>query len=508
MSTESIVPPERRRATLIEALVPVLCLIAFLSLAVLNLDELPEIAVLSAGLRALAKVPGLGSLLFTSVPVQIPLVAATVVAVIAARRLGYRWAELQEAMLDGIRLSLGAILILMVVGMLIGTWIAGGIVPLMVSAGLKLLAPGVFLPATCLICAVVSLVTGSSWTTAGTVGIALIGVGTGLGFPLPLVAGAIISGAYFGDKMSPLSDTTNLAPGVAGVELFEHVRHMIWTSGPSLVIALVGYVILGRAWGGGAADVSGVEAILSGVEGAFALPGWLWLGPLVVLGLVIAKVPALPALVAGVVVGVIAAVVAQGSSLGAVLVVAYDGFAAATGNEAVDALLSRGGLSSMYGTIGLIVCAMCFGGVMERAGFLERLAQAILSLAKGRGGLVTATLGTCMGMNVVAADQYLAIVVPGRMFRAAYGRAGLHPKNLSRALEDAGTITSPLVPWNTCGAYMFATLGVFPLAYLPFAFFNLVSPLVSVVLGYTGWTMTPATAGGAEQAAEAGRPAV
>ena len=485
--------PSIRPPTLREAVVPVLCLVAFLSLAVLNLNDLPEIVGVSAVLRGLARIPGISSLLTTSVAVQIPLVAATVVAAICARRLGHRWNALQRAMVDGIGLALGAILILMVVGMLIGTWIAAGIVPLMIVAGLKLLAPGVFLPATCVICAVVSLVTGSSWTTAGTVGIALIGVGGGLGFPLPMVAGAIISGAYFGDKMSPLSDTTNLAPGVAGAELFEHVKHMAFSSLPSLVVALMGYVLLGWTHGVGEADVTAVETILGGLESGFTLSPWLWLGPLLVLGLVIAKVPAL---LVGVVVGVVGAVSVQGASLGAVLGVAYDGFSSATGIPAVDELLSRGGLSSMYGTIGLIICAMSLGGVMEHAGFLERLANAILGLARSRGGLVTSTLATCVGMNVVAADQYLAIVVPGRMYRAAYARAGLHPKNLSRALEDGGTITSALVPWNTCGAYMFATLGVFPFAYLPYAFFNLASPLMSMLLGYTGWTMQPIAAVG------------
>lgn len=470
-----------------EALLPVVALITFLALAVLDFSGS------DAGAR-LATWPVIGSLLTTSVPVQIPLVAATVVAALVAWRLGHRWEALQSAMIEGIGLALGAILVLLVVGMLIATWIAAGIVPLMIVTGLKLLAPGVFLPATCMICAVVSLVTGSSWTTAGTVGIALIGVGAGLGIPPPWVAGAIISGAYFGDKMSPLSDTTNLAPGVTGVELFAHVRHMAWSAGPSLLLALVLYGVVGSRAAGGAADTSAVVAMTSGVEGAFHLTGWLWLAPALVLALVGAKVPALPALMLGVVAGVAAAVIGQGMTLGRLAVIAYDGYVSSTGKPAVDELLSRGGMSSMYGTIGLIVCAMAFGGVMERAGLLERLASAILRLGKSRGGLVASTLGTCIGMNVVASDQYLAIVVPGRMFRPAYAKAGLHPKNLSRVLEDGGTLTSALVPWNTCGAYMFATLGVYPLAYLPYAFFNLISPMISLLLGYTGWTMTPAVA--------------
>lgn len=485
--TRTLRPP-----TLGEALVPVGCLIVFLAGAVLNLNDLPELAVITPLLKLLARVPYVGDVLYASIPVQIPLVAAAVVASAMAWRLGLRWAAIQRSYLEGIKLSLGAVLILLVVGMLIAVWIASGVVPMLIVAGLKLLSPQVFLFATCLICAIVSLVTGSSWTTAGTVGVALIGVGQGLGVPLPMVAGAIISGAYFGDKMSPLSDTTNLAPGIAGVELFDHVRHMLFTTGPSFVIALILYWLLGLKYGDGALAADSVEAMVAGISRNFTLSGWLALPPLIVVGLVIARVPALPALVTGTLAGGLAASVLQGTSLATLLSLSYDGFGSETGVAAVDDLLSRGGMSSMYGTVGIILCAMCFGGVMERSGMLGRIAGAILGLAKSRGGLVVATLGTCFGINVVAADQYLSIVVPGRMYRPAYDKAGLHPKNLSRCLEDGGTVTSPLIPWNSCGAYMFATLGVFPLAYLPFAFLNLLNPLFSALYGFTGWTMTPA----------------
>jgi Na+:H+ antiporter, NhaC family len=481
-----------RPPTLTEALVPVGCLIIFLAGAVLNLNDLPELAVISPLLRALAQVPYAGGVLYASIPVQIPLVAAAAVASLMAWRLGLRWGAIQRSYLEGIKLSLGAVLILLVVGMLIAVWIASGVVPLLIVAGLKLLSPQVFLVATCLICAIVSLVTGSSWTTAGTVGVALIGVGQGLGVPLPMVAGAIISGAYFGDKMSPLSDTTNLAPGIVGVELFDHVRHMVYTTGPSFFIALILYWVLGLRYGGGALETGSVTAMINGVSAHFNLSGWLVVVPLLVFGLVIFQVPALPALLVGTIAGGIAASVFQGASLATLLSLSYDGYVSTTGLAAVDDLLSRGGMSSMYGTVGIILCAMCFGGVMERSGMLGCIATAILGLAKSRGGLVVATLGTCFGINLVAADQYLSIVVPGRMYRPAYDNAGLHSKNLSRCLEDGGTITSPLIPWNSCGAYMFATLGVFPLVYLPFAFLNLLNPLISALYGFTGWTMQPA----------------
>jgi Na+:H+ antiporter, NhaC family len=477
-----------------EALTPVGFLIVFIAGAVLNLEDLPTLPLLTPILEALARIPYLGSVLRASIPVQTALVGATAVAAVMAWRLGLRWKQIEAAFLDGIRLSLGGVLILLIVGVLIGTWIASGVVPLLIVWGLKLLSADWFLVAACLVCSIVSLATGSSWTTAGTIGVALIGVGGGLGLPLPIVAGAIISGAYFGDKMSPLSDTTNLAPGIAGADLFAHVRHMAFTTGPSYLIALLLYWIVGFGYEPAAADTAQVDQIVDGLDTAFGLSGWLVLPPLLVLALVVARVPALPALLVGAIGGGIAATVAQGATLAEVLLVAYDGYHAETGVVAVDELLTRGGFASMYGTVGIILSAMCFGGVMERSGMLARIAEGILSRARRRGPLVAATVGTSVGMNVVAADQYLALVVPGRMYREAYARAGLHPKNLSRALEDGGTLTSPLIPWNSCGAYMFATLGVFPLAYLPFAFLNLLNPLISMIYGYTGWTMARADA--------------
>jgi len=483
-------PRTPRAPTLAESLIPVGCLVIFLIMAVIDLNSLPVIPGVTPLLRLLAAIPYFGSALTVAIPVHIPLVGAAVVAALMALRLGLGWRAIEESMADGIKLSLGAILILLAVGMLIGTWIASGIVPLLIVYGLKLLSPDYFLPATCAICAVISLATGSSWTTAGTVGIAFIGIGTGLGVPLPMVAGAIISGAYFGDKMSPLSETTNLAPAVAGADLFEHVRHMLWTTGPSLLVALVLYWLLGLGYGGDGASLEAVNAITTGLAAGFNLTPWLLLPPVIVLGLVVLKMPALPAVLLGAVLGGVAASLGQGVAFAQVLETAYGGYESKTGLAAVDDLLSRGGMESMYGTIALIFCAMSFGGIMERSGMLATIAAAILRLARGTGGLIAATLGSCIGINVIASDQYLAIVVPGRMYREAYRKAGLHPKNLSRCLEDAGTLTSPLIPWNSCGAYMYATLGVFPLAYLPFAFLNLLNPLVSLLFGFTGWTIT------------------
>lgn len=502
MSTPTRAP---RLPSLGESLVPVACLVVFLAAAVLDVSSLPVIPVVTPVLQALVKVPYFGAVLQTAIPTQIPLAGAAAVAALMAARLGWGWKDIEESFLDGIRLSLGACLILLVVGMLIGTWIAGGIVPMLIVYGLKLLSPHYFLVAACAVCGIVSLSTGSSWTTAGTVGIAFIGIGQGLGIPAPLTAGAIISGAYFGDKMSPLSDTTNLAPAVAGSELFEHVRHMTLTTGPSMVIALILYWLVGLRYGAENASIETVQAITGGLQKDFHITPWLLVPPALVLLMVVLKMPALPAVFAGAILGGVFAGLFQDVSFGRILEVAYAGFKGATGVPAVDDLLSRGGMESMYGTIGIILCAMCFGGVMEKSGMLGAIAGAVLRRAKGPGGLVTATLGTAIGTNIVAPDQYLSIVVPGRMYRQAYRDAGLHPKNLSRALEDAGTLTSPLIPWNSCGAYMYATLGVFPFAYLPWAFLNLLNPLVSALYGWTGWTIAklPPEAGGASRPGEA-----
>ena len=448
---------------LVISLIPVLLLIGFLSFGIIGLGQ----------------------------EAHIPLILGTAAAGLVSRYLGNPWEEILEAMVEGIRLALGAVLILMVIGVMIGTWIAGGIVPTMIHYGLTLLSPSIFLAATMLICSVVSLGTGSSWSTAGTVGIALLAVGQGLGLSAPLVAGAIISGAYFGDKMSPLSDTTNLAPAVAGMDLFTHIRHMVYTTGPSYLIAFSLYLVLGLHGGGGTQTPQTLASLQGTLQQTFWIHPVLLLAPLLVILMVIRKVPALPALLAGGLLGAMAALWAQGRTLAEVVTAAHQGYVSHTGQAMVDELLSKGGLSSMMNTVALILCALSFGGIMERSGMLASLARALLRRARSTGSLVAATLGSCIAMNLVAAEQYMAIVIPGRMFRQAYHDRGLHPKNLSRCLEDSATLTSPLIPWNSCGAFMAATLGISPWLYLPFAFLNLINPLVSLFYGITGWTMAP-----------------
>ena len=434
---------------------------------------------------------------------QVALMLAAGVAAIIGIRNGLRWDDILEGMVGGISLAVGPIFILLAVGALIGTWILSGTVPTLIVYGLALLDPSFFYPAACLICAVVGLVIGSSWTVAGTLGVALIGVAQGLDMSPAITAGAVISGGYFGDKISPLSDTTNIAPAAAGSELFAHIRHMLWTTVPSIVIALVLFTLIGLGQSREVAPDQGFGDLPTLLGTQFDLGIHLLIPLLVVFVLAIRGFPAYPTILVGALLGAVFAVVFQPdvvvalagnealsrpmALLAGAWKALFDGYAASTGNAAVDDLLTRGGMTSMLNTIWLIICAMGFGAVMERVGLLERMIRSVLKAARSTGSLIIATLGTAIGANIVAADQYMSIVLTGRLFQPEYARRGLAPVNLSRALEDAGTITSPLVPWNTCGAYMAATLGVATLDYLPYAFFNLAGPLVAAISAYAGF---------------------
>ncbi len=410
-------------------------------------------------------------------------------------KMDYR--EFEKRAIRSIVLAMEAMIILLIVGCLISLWIVSGVVPTMVYYGIQVLSPSVFLLVTCLICSVVSLAIGSSWSTMGTVGIALIGIGQALGFPVSLVAGAIVSGAYFGDKMSPLSDTTNLAPAVAGTNLFIHIRHMFYTTIPAYILTLVIFGGIGLFYRPGEYSPGLVESLTEALSSQFYIHPLLLAVPALVIVLAARRMPAIPALVMGAVLGALTAVFFQPGQVGAgapaetggvahaymrVLDIAYNGFVMESGNEVMDALLSRGGMVNMFFTITLIITAMLFGGIMESTGMLPRIARAILSKVRGAGSLIGATIGSCILFNVFAAEQYLSIIVPGRMFRPAYVEQNLAPRNLSRALEDGGTVTSVLVPWNTCGAFAASVLAVPTLSYLPFCFFNLLCPLVSATM--------------------------
>ena len=423
--------------------------------------------------------------------VHIPIFISAMFAGFVALICKYAtWNELEDGIVETIKMSMRAILILMIIGMVIGSWILSGIVPSMIYYGLKIINPLVFLPVTVIICSIVSLATGSSWSTASTVGIALVGIGEGLGLPRPIIAGAIISGAYFGDKLSPMSDTTTLAPAMAGATLFDHIKHMLYTTVPSYIFALIGFIILGiKHSSGGEVDTAQINEILVALSNSFTISPFLLLIPVFVIGMVVMKVPAIPGLFTGSLIGAGAAIFIQGSSLKDALYSLHYGFNGQTGNTMVDELLNRGGMNSMMWTVSIILCAMTFGGIMEKSGMLGRIAQEILKFANTTGKLILATLLTPIFINSVAGDQYLSIVIPGRMFRESYEKRGLAPKNLSRALEDSGTMTSSLIPWNTCGAFMMGALGVGAWVYVPYCLFNIISPVISAFYGFTGITI-------------------
>lgn len=424
---------------------------------------------------------------------HIPLIGGSVVAVaVAVFSLGCNWADLEDGILKTINMGMQAVMILMIIGMLIGAWIFGGIVPALIFYGLKVLSPSIFLVATVILCSVVSLATGSSWTTAGTVGVALIGVASGLGIPAPIAAGAIISGAYFGDKMSPLSDTTNLAPAMAGATLFDHIKHMIYTTGPSYIITLVVFGLITMKFAGQELDAEAINALLTVLTDNFKISILMIIPPILVIAMVVLRVPAIPGLIGGVVLGMIFSLVFQGADMGSLLDVLQNGYVFEVAETATEAelmiadLLTNGGLQSMMWTVSLIICALTFGGILESTGMLEVLAGTLLKFAKSTGSLVAVTIFSSIFINVIASDQYLSIVIPGRMYKDAYAERGLAPRNLSRTLEDGGTITSPLIPWNTCGAYMATALGVPTVEYAPYAVLNIVNPIIAILWAYLG----------------------
>jgi NhaC family Na+:H+ antiporter len=420
---------------------------------------------------------------------HIPLAMAAIVAGILAVQSGFEWSFIEEGIKETIKMSSQAIIIMLAIGAIIGTWILGGVVPTMIYYGLKVLSPGIFLIATCIICSIVSVATGSSWSTAGTIGVALMGVGTGLGISPGMTAGAIISGSYFGDKMSPLSDTTNLAPAMAGADLFDHIKHMIYTTGPSYLIAIVIFGILGRGYADKAIDASTISLYLDTLGSNFNINPVMFIPPLLVIFMVIKKVPALPALVGSSLLGCVFAGVFQGAGISQMIASAHYGFSIDTGVEVINNLLNRGGINSMMWTISLILISLSFAGIVEKSGMIQVIVEKILTYAKTNRSLVTATLLTTVFTNFATGVQYVALIIPGRMYRDVYKERKLHPKNLSRALEDTGTLVAPMVPWSTDAAFMTGALGVSPFAYIPFCFLNFINPIVAVVYAQLGLTI-------------------
>lgn len=399
------------------------------------------------------------------------------------------------AVAENLKSTSGAILILLMVGSLAGTWLISGIIPAMIYYGLQILNPTIFLPATVLISSFISIATGSSWTTSATIGIAFMGIGGALGFSLGMVAGAVLSGAYFGDKLSPMSDTTNLAPAMAGTDLFTHIRYMMITTVPTYIITLIVFIILGLN-----VDIVGetnVSDISLAIKETFHINGWLFLVPALVILLIVLKTEPLIALLIGTIAGAVFAIIFQTPLLleiSGMQTLNFQGIyrvlmdsitvqtSIETSNPILQDLFVAKGMAGMLPTIWLIICAMVFGGIMEGIGALSKISESLLKIASSVFGLFASTVASCLTLNVTASDQYLAIVVPGKMFSEAYKEKGLAPENLSRTLEDSGTVTSVLVPWNTCGAYQAGVLGVDTLSYLPYAVFNYLSPFMTLTV--------------------------
>ena len=464
----------KREASLFTALLPILILIALLTFNVLLFEDT------LAGSNQLA------------------LMIAAAVAGLISVRLGLKWITIRGKIVSTIGSAMPSILILLLIGSLAGTWMISGVVPAMIYYGLDIISPKLFLFTAVVVSAIVSVATGSSWSTIATIGIALLGIGKALGLSEAVVAGAIISGAYFGDKMSPLSDTTNLAPAMAGTDLFTHIRYMAFTTVPSMIITLI--IFLGIGFSSDfAGTLTNVEEVKTSIEATFNTNPLLFLVPVILLTVIILKVPPLPSLFIGTLLGGIFAVIFQPqiireiagifdnytqASYISVMQAMFGDVSLTTTDENVNELLSTSGMRGMLDTVWLILSAMVFGGVMESAGLLKRITQPIVKYAKSTGNLVASTVGTCIFFNTTASDQYIAIVVPGRMFRKNYEEKGLKPEVLSRTLEDSGTMTSVLIPWNTCGATQSRVLGVATTDYLPYAFFNIISPFMTMLFAY------------------------
>jgi NhaC family Na+:H+ antiporter len=478
------------------------------------LDATLPIVVLIGLIATTIAIFGIGA---TDGPLQIALFLSAAFASLIAFKNGYTVASVADAAVGGVTTAMGAIFILLAVGALMGTWNMAGTIPSVVHAGIGLLSPTLFFVATAAICALVGMVTGSSWTTAGTLGVAFVGVAKVLGVSEAIAAGAVISGAYFGDKMTPLSETTILVPSLVGRGLTtaQHIKNMWWVAGPALGISLVIFLLIGlNAEPSGA---MGIETAQNTLEAAFRISPWNWLPILVLVFFSVRKFPPFLSILGAALFAGILALFTQPDAvkafvgepglgsvetgIKAVFASMATGFASNSGNETIDTLFSRGGMASMLTTVWLVLGALSFGAVMEHAGFLERILQPIVSRAKSRGALILAVNASGIGLNLIAGDQYVADVLPSRMYRNEFERRGFAPEVLSRAVEDSGTVTSVLVPWNTCGAYISGVLGVATGTYLPYCFFNILSPILDVVYGFIGFKVP--MAGAAESGGEA-----
>ncbi len=418
---------------------------------------------------------------------QMPIVLSIIIVSFYGLWLGIKWRDLEESMIRGIVSGLPSILILCLIGMLIGVWILNGTVPTLSYYGLQLLSPTYFLASSVIICAVTSIVTGSAWSTIGTIGVALMATAYGLGVPLAMAAGSIVSGAFFGDKMSPLSDTTNLAPAIANVSIFDHIRHMLWTSIPSLLITVSIFIVLGLQLEEKTASFSQLTSLTTALKDYFPITLWTLISPLLILVLAIRRAKPIPTLVIGFIAAVLTTyATVPGINLGQIMTTAHFGFTSETGITEVDKLLSRGGLSSMMFAVSLIMIALAFGGIIQRTGIMEAILNGLKHFLNKTGNVILITVLSCLGVNVLVGEQYLSIVLPGKMIGPAYKKVKLHQVNLSRTLEDAGTLLHALIPWGVSGAFIMSTLGI-GMEYALFSFLCFINPILAILFGYTGF---------------------
>lgn len=428
------------------------------------------------------------SLIKFKIDPHIPLLFGSVVASLIALKAGFKWVEIEKGMIKGITQALHAIIILLVIGVLVGIWIQAGVVPSMIYYGLSILSPRFFLPTTLIICSLTALALGS-WGTAATVGMALMGIASGLKIPAPIAAGAIISGSYFGEKISPISDVTNLAAAMAETNLFAHIKHTLYTVLPTYIISILLYSFLGLRLAQRSSFVSEIDDIKIGLTSQFSISPILLIPPLIIIICILLKIPAIPSIISGVITAVGEAMIFQKINLGVIMNAGFSGYLSNSGNKVIDNLLSAGGMTSMMYSVSLTFLAMMFGGIMEETGQMQVLIKPLIRRLKRDGQLICATIISCIIINMLLPDQYMSIVFSGRMYLEEYKERGLHLENLSRSLGDAGALTSVLIPWNTCGAFMKSVLGISAAAYGPWAFFNYINPLVAFIYGITGFTI-------------------
>ncbi len=450
----------------------------------------PSFLVSSLIILFIIAILGVSILVYGAAP-HIPIVLAAIIVGLYGLRLGYKWKELERAMTRGVSYGIPAIIILSLIGILVGVWVLNGTVQTITYYGLQVLSPSVFLVTAVIITAVVGTMTGSSWSAISTIGIALMGVAYGMSISPAMTAGAIVSGAMFGDKLSPLSDTTNLAAATAKVDIFQHIKHMLWTTIPSLIITLAIFAVISFTSERSAADTGKIEAMMATLNSEFMLTPIALISPLLIIFLAFRKVSPIPSLIIGLAAAVLTTFyTVPGVSFSTIMNTAHFGYTAETGNEAIDNLLSLGGLDSMLFGVSLILIALSFGGIIREIGLAHAIIDGLKNSLRSRGNVILSTVLSCLGINVVVGEQYLSIILPGQMLEESYEETNLHPQNMSRTLEDAGTMIHPLIPWGVMGAFVMTTLNV-GIGYIPFTFMCFISPIIAIIYGYTGFTLTP-----------------